>query len=151
VFRVPLMVRHPGGIGAGERSRVLVQHTDITAEILQRAGIENHEIDGTPFFESALDGVEYRDHITVAWGSAFTVVTDEWWFNCKANGKGGFLYGLVEDDPDRINHMDEHPDIAGELFGLALEDAGGRFPEWIVELADRALDAPGCSDLVPRP
>jgi len=152
IFRVPLMVRHPDGRGAGMRSPIFVQHTDISAEIIQRAGVEGLEsVDGSPFFDAAVEDMPYRDHVTVAWGSAFTVINDDWWFNCKVNGKGGFLHPVTGGNPEPENAMDENPEIAEKLFDLALEDAGGGFPDWLVELADKKLDAPGCSDLVPRP
>jgi hypothetical protein len=79
------------------------------------------------------------------------VINDDWWFNCKVNGKGGFLHPVTGGNPEPENAMDENPELAEKLFDLALEDAGGDFPDWLVELADKKLDAPGCSDLVPRP
>ncbi|MBX3070971.1 MAG: sulfatase-like hydrolase/transferase [Thermomicrobiales bacterium] len=38
--RCPLMIRHPGGAGAGLRSDAIAQHPDVTATILDALGIE---------------------------------------------------------------------------------------------------------------
>ncbi len=152
VFDVPLMVRHPEGKGAGERRDNMVQHTDITAEILRFAGVEPPEpIDGRLFFEKALDDEPGpRDHVTVAWGSAVTVVNDKWWFNCKVNGKGPFLQDLGRDNPFEENVADENPGVIKELFDIATEDAGGSYPDFLMDLADSKEDAPGCSALAAR-
>jgi hypothetical protein len=34
---------------------------------------------------------------------------------------------------------------------MALKDAGGKFPDWLIEIAKKDADAPGCSDLAARP
>jgi arylsulfatase A-like enzyme len=152
VFDVPLMVRHPDGRGAGMRSGNLVQHTDITAEILKTAGVKPPEpIEGRPFFDAAVDGGPApRDHATVAWGSAVTVIDDRWWFNSKINGKGAFLFDLESPEGMGRNVASDNPDVLRRLFNLAIEDAGGPFPKFLMELAEKSRDAPGCSDLAAR-
>jgi len=152
VYDIPLMVRHPDGKGAGERSDLLVQHTDIAGEILTVAGIEPPlKLEGMPFFDTAVEGGDQiRDHATVAWGSAVTVVDDKWWFNSKVNGKGAFLYDMSGENWYGKNLADENPAVAKRLLQLAIDDAGGSFPDFILELADNQMDAPGCSDLAAR-
>jgi arylsulfatase A-like enzyme len=152
---VPLMVRFPGADHAGTTSDMFVQHHDITAVILEAAKVEPPEkLDGVSFIEDAITGKPgRRDHVTVGWGSAVTVVTDRWWFNCKADGTGVLLYDLTSadgHDPFATNVADEHAEVVNELFSLAVEDAGGSFPDWIIELAKDQADVPGCSDLVAR-
>ncbi len=152
VFDVPLLIRHPEGKGAGQESDLFVQHTDIAATILEAAGVETDvPIHGKPFFKAAVAGKSgFRDHVTVAFGSAVTVIDNRWWFNCKLNGKGPFLYDLAAPDPFDRNVADEHPETTKELFALALEDASGGVPDWVLKLADEATDAPGCSALAAR-
>ncbi len=152
VFDIPLMVRHPEGKGAGMRSDIIVQHTDIAAEILKTTGVEPPvPMEGRPFFDLAVEAQEdFRDHATIAWGSAVTVVNDKWWFNCKVNGKGAFLHDLAAEDPFGRNLADENPDVIKQLFDVATEDAGGSYPDFLVELAEKQKDAPGCSDLAAR-
>jgi arylsulfatase A-like enzyme len=152
VFEVPLMIRFPGAQHAGKQSSAFVQHHDIMATILEVAGVESPvEIDGISFLEDAAKGQSgRRDHVTVGWGSAVTVVTGTWWFNAKADGTGVLLHDLRADHPFASNVADEFPDVVHDLYAQAIEDAGGGFPDWIIELAASEGDAPGCSDLVGR-
>lgn len=152
VYEIPLLVRFPGASHAGFKSDMFIQHTDITASILDAAGVEPPgKIDGRPFLEDAVSGRRgTRDHATVAWGSSPTVITDKWWFNCKVNGKGILLHDLGAKDPFGKNIAAGNEETCRKLFALAKEDAGGSFPDWLVSLADREADAPGCSELVVR-
>lgn len=152
VFDIPLMVRHPDGEGAGKRSDMLVQHTDIAADILKAAGVESaSHLHGRPFFEAVLEGKpDFRDHATIAWGSAVTVVDEKWWFNCKVNGKGPFLYDRNAKEPFSRNLANEHPEVTKKMFAMAVKDAVGGFPDYLIELAEKQKDAPGCSDLAAR-
>jgi arylsulfatase A-like enzyme len=152
VVDLPLMIRFPKAEHAGVTSDIFVQHHDITAVILEVANVTpSTETDGVSFLEDVLAGKPgQRDHVTVGWGSAVTVITDKWWFNCKADGTGVLLHDLKASDPFARNVGDEHPDVVDNLFAQAKEDAGGGFPGWILELARNQADAPGCSDLAAR-
>ncbi len=151
IFDVPLMIRQPKGENPGF-SDILVQHTDIGAQILESGGVVPEQpIHGKPFLKAALEGrKEFRDHVTVAWGSAVTVINKQWWFNSKVNGRGVFLYDLSRSKPFSTNVADRHPDVAEDLFSKAVADAEGGFPGWLMELAEKQQDPPGCSDLVAR-
>ncbi|MCK4375997.1 MAG: sulfatase, partial [Candidatus Brocadiae bacterium] len=152
VYDVPLLVRHPEGKGAGRRSDIIVQHHDLSAEMLRFAGVEPPEpIDGIAFFEEALAGREIRDHATVGWGGAVTVITKQWFFNCKVDGTGPFLYDLSAEAPYERNVADERPEVVQELYQQALADAGGGYPDYLMNIARNRKDAPGCSALAARP
>ncbi len=152
VFDIPLLIRHPSGDGAGLRCDLMVQHTDITATILAACGVEPPDkLDGQDFWPAATEGGKpLRDHVTAAWGSAVTVIDDQWWFNAKVDGTGVFLYDLETDPGLTANVADAHPDVAKDLFDRACADADGGFPDFLIELAKRDADAPGCSDLAGR-
>ena len=152
VYDVPLMVRFPGAANAGLSADLFVQHQDITAEVLRLAGLDRPaELDGACFLDDAIAGrPSARDHATVGWGSAATVVNDRWWFNGKLDGTGVLLHDLSADEPFARNVADDHPRAAREMFDLALADAKGGVPQWIVDLARNQADAPGCSDLAAR-
>jgi len=152
VYDVPLLIRHPEGIGAGERSNMLVQHTDVAAQILEFAGIKPKQpIDGKVFWKAAIeDGEPIRDHVTVGWGSAMTVIDHNWWLNCKINGRGVFLRDLNAQKPFESNVADDNPDVVKSLFNKGVADAGGEFPDFLVKLAEGQADAPGCSELAAR-
>jgi arylsulfatase A-like enzyme len=152
VVDVPLMIRFPKAAHAGQTSDMFVQHHDVTAAILEMAEVEPPEpIDGLSFIDDALAGRRgQRDHVTVGWGSTPTVITEKWWFNCKADGTGVLLHDLEADEPFARNVASEHPGVVQKLFAHAQEDAGGAFPDWILDLACSQADAPGCSDLAAR-
>jgi arylsulfatase A-like enzyme len=151
VVDVPLIVRHPGGEGAGRRSAAFVQHTDISAQILDFAGAKAPApLHGKPFWTQALGGGEHRDHVTVGWGTAMTVVDDRFWFNAKIDSSGAFLYDLEEDPGMERNVADARPKEAKRLYSLGVEDAGGTFPEYLVRICENQADAPGCSALAAR-
>jgi arylsulfatase A-like enzyme len=152
VYDVPVFIHFPGGEHAGERSDIIVQHHDLTAVMLDQAEVEPPEpIEGVDFLDAALGDAEApRDHATVGWGSAVTVITDKWWLNAKMDGTGVLLYDLKADDPYAQNVADAHPEVVRELFKQAEKDAEGGFPDWLVELASNQADAPGCSELAAR-
>ncbi|MCD6415237.1 MAG: sulfatase [Planctomycetes bacterium] len=152
VFDVPVFIRHPEGLGAGRRTGAIIQHHDLTAEMLHFAGIEPAgRLDGMPVFEKALRGEPLRDHATVGWGSTVTVVSADWHMNCKVDGSGPFLYDLSAESPYERNLAGENPELVAQLFAVAVEDAGGGYPEYLMELARNQKDAPGCSALAARP
>ncbi|MDP6439115.1 MAG: sulfatase [Candidatus Brocadiia bacterium] len=153
VLDVPLIVRHPEGLGAGRRSEAIVQHTDITAQILQSAGVQPPgRLDGMSFIDRALeDGGTVREHVTVGWGAAITVVDAEWWLNCKVDGKGAFLHKVTDGKPGGANVAEDNPEVVDSLYRLGVEDAGGDFPDYVKKMALEAEDAPGCSALAARP
>ena len=152
VFDIPLMVRFPGAEHAGTRSDILVQHHDISAAILEAAGVAApKEMNGVSFTKHALGGGKgERDHVTVAWGSALTVIDDGWWLNLKADGTGVLLHDLTAAEPFAENVADGNAETVNRLFAMAKDDADGGIPEWILELARSQRDAPGCSDLAAR-
>jgi len=109
------------------------------------------QVTGVSFLQDALHGESgTRDHATVAWGSAVTVITDSWWLNCKVDGTGVLLWDLRVADPFADNVAGSFPGIVNDLFAQAVADAGGSFPDWLLKLAQDQGDAPGCSDLVAR-
>lgn len=152
VYDIPLMIRFPGAEHGGTSSDQFVQHHDITALILEAAGVAPPaEMEGISFLQSAVAGkAGERDHVTVGWGSTPTVITDRWWLNCKADGSGVLLHDLKKVEPFAENEASENPEVVKELFAMATADAAGGFPDWIIELAKSKKDAPGCSDMAAR-
>ena len=74
-----------------------------------------------------------------------TVIDDTHWFNCKVNGKGPFLHDTPRPEPGAANLADTQPDVVGKLFEIGKADAGGTFPDYLMQQAEQAGDAPGCS------
>ena len=153
VVDVPLLVRHPEGRRAGERTDLLVQHHDVAAFLLDAAGVPPPAPLAGRSFRDAVwaGGPPIRDHAVVAWGDAVTVVRDRTWMNCKVDGRGAFLHDLgAAGDPLATNRADAEPALCRELFALAVEEARGGFPDFLLRLADATRDAPGCSAVCAR-
>ncbi len=152
VFDIPLLIRHPKGTAAGEKNDFLIQHTDISAMILESAGIKLEKpIHGKDFYKNVIEkGTPIRDHVTIGFCSAMTVIDDKWWLNCRVDGKGVFLYDLTIDPMLKKNVAKEHKDVVNNLFAKGVADAGGSFPDYLMELAKRGIDSPGCSPIVAR-
>jgi len=153
VFDTPLMIRFPKAKYAGKTSTMFVQHHDIAAEILKQARVKPpaSPVKGEPFLSRAVSGKPgLRDHVTIGWSSTPTVITDRWWFNCKCDGSGMLLYDLKARKSFTKNVANKYHKVARRLFEQALADAGGSFPDWLIEMAQKQADAPGCSDLAAR-
>lgn len=143
----PLMVRHPQGLGAGTQCDAFVQHHDIAATIIEAAGASpDATLDGHSFYGAAFDGAQgARDHVTIGWGSAITVINDDWWFNSKIDGRGAFLYDSSRPALHSVNLADERPDVTQAMFKLGADDAVGGFPQYLMESSKKYADASGCS------
>ena len=74
-----------------------------------------------------------------------TVIDDQWWFNSKIDGKGAFLHDSPRPPVGAPNLAEQHPEVARELFALGKDDAGGSFPDFVIERAKGFADASGCS------
>ena len=144
---VPMLVRHPDGIGAGTTCDAFVQHHDIAATLLEAAGVTPPQpIDGKSFYGTAFaGGAPIRDHVTIGWGSSLTVIDDQWWFNSKIDGRGAFLYDSPCPATDAPNVAEQYPAIAQRMFETGVADAKGGFPEYLLLWTKFFADASGCS------
>lgn len=144
-----LMVRHPQHAAEATTANHFVQHTDIGAQILDFAGVApRRKLHGQPFYRAALGGeAGERDHVTVSWNTAVTVIDDAWWMNAKVDGSGIFLYDLAAPDPFAANVAEANPDVVQALFALAMDDAGASVPKFLLDLAANVEDVPGSSAL----
>lgn len=146
-FDVPLMMRHPMGLAAGSVCEAFVQHHDISATLLEAAGLAPPlPMDGKSFYATAFEGAPaQRSHVTIGWGSALTVVNDDWWFNSKIDGRGAFLHRGTRPEIGAPNVASENPDVAKAMFELGQQDAKGGFPAYLLEWTKSFADASGCS------
>jgi arylsulfatase A-like enzyme len=149
VFDIPLMIRFPGAEHAGKTSDQFAQHHDISAAILESAGVElPAEIEGISFIESAISGkAGNRDHVTVGSSTTVTVISDRWWLSGKIDGTGLILHDMAADDPFTANVAQNNTEVVKELFSLAMADAVGGFPDGLLKAAGRQQNAPGSINL----
>ncbi len=150
VLEIPIIIRHPDITRNAIKSNLLVQHTDITATILKFAGIHLSEpVHGRSFWKAAIEGGGvFRDHVTVGWGASVTLINDQWWFNCPVNGKGAILHDLTTDKPFSKDVADSNEKVVKELFDICVSDAGGEFPDYLIEIANKGQQDPGCTPLL---
>jgi len=144
--RIPLMIRHPDGLGAGERIQSIVQPPDILPTILDLLGvpvpstiqgksiwpmirgetdrIHHHAFSGRYAVGLVVAGVAQRfdgfagpDRIT----EPLTVTTEEWAFICAPKPWLSRLYNLSQDPDQTQDLIAERPDVARDLHDALLE------------------------------
>lgn len=122
-----LMVRHPEGVGAGQRCNALVQHHDIYATLMSYAGVEpapgmdGHDL--MPLIEGKVSQV--RDYATCgyilnAWCRAHDHV-----LICRTTGEEPQLFDMKNDPQQRVNIASDKPRLVKDMYGLILADAKG--------------------------
>jgi len=150
IYDIPLMLRFPNGEHAGKRSDLLAQHHDISAVILEAAGVEPpEEMQGISFLTDAVSGTTTgkRDHVTIGSSNGLTVINDRWWLSCKLDGTGVILHDLASADPFSNNAAKGNPAAVNGLFTVANADAVGGFPDGLMKFTKSLPDAPGSSDI----
>jgi arylsulfatase A-like enzyme len=154
VIDIPLFIKHPKGEGVGKKSDIIVQHNDYFSLVLGFSGLKydtkEKGIDGKDFWGPALENKSLRHHVTIGWSSGITLIEGNWWMNCRANGKGTFLYDREKDPEMKTNIASDNQDVVDRLFSLAVKDAGGKFPDYILKGAEEAKDFPGCSAIAAK-
>ncbi len=119
LVRIPLIIRHPDGIGAGERKKALVETTEIFPTILdflnQRIPPKVHGKSLLPLMSGELDSIRdyaYCGHFKRNW----RVSDHEWAFTLNFDkGKEDELYNLKEDPLEQDNLINKEPTKAMEL------------------------------------
>ena len=143
--RIPLIIRHPEGLGAGQRIAPIVQSTDILPTILEFLGVpipetvqgasiwpvirgetdrlHDHAFSGRypqgPMYArvaSSFDGWAGADRST----EPLTVTTEEWALICAPRPWPSLLYNLVDDPAQLHNVIEAHPGVARELHEALL-------------------------------
>lgn len=142
--RIPLLVYHPEGLGAGQRIRGIVQPPDLLPSILEFLGVAvPSAVQGRSFWPlvtsagTALHRYAFSSRFppaagdpthTPVEGAAFdgwagsdrvvepsTVTGDEWAYICAPQGLPSELYHLAEDPGQERNVVDRYPEVAHEM------------------------------------
>ena len=127
--RVPLLIRHPDGMLAGEEIEGFVQHHDILPTALGIMGLDAPDrVVGRDVWPMAAgEVVDERDSIFIGWSRYCSVRTAEWnliiplWEDFVGEDEEAVreLYDLEADPEELANVIAEHPDVARELAELA--------------------------------
>ena len=125
-LRIPLIVRPPGGV-APRRSTAMVDQRDVTATILDLAGLAPPAGGGTSLREHILDGeAAGRDHVVAlvegrplgGLRTAMVRTTDHKLVVDLETGVSEELYALATDPDERDNRIDD-PDLVAVASDLA--------------------------------
>ncbi len=148
--RIPLLVRHPDGLGQGQRIRGLVQPPDTLPTILDALGIPvpSHVhgqsllplMDGSGRsrrryafsgrFPAVLAGVTRQPgvgRLFDGWAGsdrvveALTVTDDRWALIASPQGRPSELYDLASDPAQERNVIDQHPEVARRMHKALVE------------------------------
>jgi len=138
-----LMIRHPQGIGAGQRSEALVQHHDICTTALECLGVKPpYELDGKDLLP-ILEGkkAKVRDYATCGMVLNVWCRDDDYVLICRTTGEEPQLFDMKNDPDQRRNIARDKPKIVKRMYDLILADAKGRpiLPDWTIDTSLEAL------------
>jgi len=154
VTRLPLIIRHPGGEGAGMKVKGFAQHQDIMPTALGLLGLTRPDrVQGDDLWPMVTEGAQSsRDTIISAFGKYASVRTAKWnlitpWASLPENAQvRRELYDCGNDPDELTNVIADHSDVAEELEtfltdhirGHASETQGVLGPDQAIRAEDQA-------------
>lgn len=129
-----LFIRDPKRRYEGRKVDEFVLDIDIAPTILSFLDLEPpKEMEGVDL-TGAIEKNEAtgRDHITVGWQNNVMVKTEKFWYAGRLDRSEEMLFS-IEDDPNfKKNLAERKKDICQKMHELALQDAAGPIPEYIM-------------------
>lgn len=148
--RIPLLIHHPEGLGAGKRVKGIVQPPDILPSLLELLGIPiPPHIEGKSFWplvtgeQSKIHDYAFSNRFPPSEGDASytpvegrvfdgwvgsgrivepsTITDGKWAFICAPKGRSSELYNLKQDPQQRKNVIDQHPEVARRMHRAWVE------------------------------
>ena len=136
VADLAFFIRVPKSTYAGEKVDDFVYNVDVAPTVLSFLGVEPAgEMEGVNLI-TIMEGKSStkRDHITVGWRNDVMVKTDRFWYVGRLDRSEEMLFS-IEDDPDLTKNLaGERKDVCKTMHALALKDAGGPIPEYVMKL-----------------
>ncbi len=134
-IRVPAVMRWPGVLEAGRKSRQVVSVIDLLPTLTSAAGIEagnTKPLDGQDVWPAIRDGKEVA-HVDVVFGDRQqSAVLHGSWKLVRTSRSGGEpqsrLYRIGSDPTEETNLASEHPDVVRDL-GARIEKLTSLLPE----------------------
>jgi arylsulfatase A-like enzyme len=131
---IVLMMRHPRGEGAGNRSDFYVSTHDVAPTILGFLGVEQHEpMDGqdlAPILEGR-NPEQPRDHFTQGYKSYVCCRDEHRVMFCRTDMTDVHLFDAVNDTEQRRDLAGAEPEtVKGMYEEYAQKDAAGRLPNF---------------------
>jgi arylsulfatase A-like enzyme len=136
LIRVPLLLRDPGGRGAGAESGYYANTIDLAPTLLSMAGAQPSSrfegADLSPLLDGASPAQE-RPYTYGGYGN-FSFIRDEDWALVVRNDNGWrLLYDLGSDPGERRDVAARHPAVAQEMWERLLGEVGRRPPRYSLE------------------
>ncbi len=121
---VPFMIRHPEGLGAGQRFDAFVQGQDLFPTILSFLGHPPpYEMDGFDLWPVIRgERQKVRDHITAGFGLHVRSMDDDYSFIATADGLEPELRDLRNDPRESVNIAKDNPRIVQRMWEHVMED-----------------------------
>ena len=129
---IPLMIRHPEGIGAGKRFDDIVYHHDLFMTLLNFADVEPPDpVDSQDIWSIVTGkGGFNRNFATCSFGRYIWLRDDNYVYIAETDGSDPQLFDLQTDPDHFINIAADHPGVCKEMLQKAEADAGGQLPDF---------------------
>jgi arylsulfatase A-like enzyme len=119
LVRIPLIIRHPEGIGSGKRFDTLCETTEIFPTILDFLNVKlpsrSHGMSLLPLMRGEVDSLRDKAYMGI-FKQAWRVNDHEWSFILNfGKGRPNELYNLKKDRPEQNNCINEYQQKAMEL------------------------------------
>jgi arylsulfatase A-like enzyme len=141
LIHVPLMVREPGGAGAGRKSGWFASTHDIAPTLTSLAGLKRPSsfegADLTPILGGG-EPAEDRPYAVGGYGNNTFVRDGRWAYQVQNDWKSERLYDLRADPGERVNVAKRRPGVVREMRRRVRAAAGGNPPFY----SDAVIDGP---------
>ncbi len=138
-MHVPLLVRHPQGVGAGKRFRQLVYTLDVPATVCDAAGVAPEGgVEGQSLLR-LLEGGHFasRDYLTCRYSNCVWYRDERSWYFSNVHRENVRLFDLESSDPFAATVAERAPERVKLAQSRILEDAGGELPKYRLKNTDR--------------
>ena len=130
---VPFMIRHPQGLGAGQRFDAFVQGQDTFPTVLSHLDIPlPYDVDGKDLWPVIRgEKTKVRDYMTCGFNLNVRAVDDGYSLIALRDGEQPQLRNLRDDPQEQANIAKDNPKIVKRMYDCIMEDAGGAIlPDW---------------------
>lgn len=134
VAQLPLIVRHPDKSFANKRVDALVNSIDYMPTMLEMLSIEDKpEMDGENFWRLVTGETDsVHERVFTQFGNFASVRDSKWHYfqhaKGKNRGKGPCLYDLENDPKEKVNVVNEHPEVVKEMRSFLSERLNRSLP-----------------------
>lgn len=135
---IPLMVRHPHGVGAGKRFREFVSTLDVPATVAAVAGAAPEQgVQGQNLVD-LIEGRRFvrRDYVTCRYSNCVWYRDATSWYFATIHWQHERLFDLEASEPFRENIARRAAERVQTARQRILEDAGGRLPAYPLRPTD---------------